>query len=404
MAAKKTPAKGATGKTVAGIKLAKKKPVVRRAHLADEKYTGGEPVWDAERASIISDEDFNLQLRRSLNYYNYHYTVKDLKPEFIRWLQEQTQFEVTKDQLGKIIQSPFVPMTACSIIAAHNKGMPLKPTTLNYLKNTVNDVYKRHNSYEHEDENIKAEAKPAVKVPTIQDRLDEKTSAVIGELEGAYDDFVVEKKSFKTYSFLVSNNVPQSQLGKYEAVYAGRRAELVEARTGNDEQLSEGYSHYNTADFKRIIGFIDSILSDIDQYRSVKKASKKVRAPRPVSKEKIVAKLKYARESKELKIVSINPADILNAQTLWCYDAKTRKLIVYHADSLTGPLGVKGTSITGFDTVKSIAKTLRKPEEKLKEFSRATKVELRKFMDNIKSVETKANGRINPNQILLKVS
>ena len=38
-----------------------------------------------------------------------------------------------------------------------------------------------------------------------------------------------------------------------------------------------------------------------------------------------------------------------------------------------------------------------------KEFSKASKVELRKFMDNIKTTEAKANGRINPNQILLKV-
>ena len=79
-----------------------------------------------------------------------------------------------------------------------------------------------------------------------------------------------------------------------------------------------------------------------------------------------------------------------------------RKLIVYHADSLTGPLNVKGTSIIGFDTAKSIAKTLRKPEDQLKEFAKASKVELRKFMDNVKTTEAKANGRINPNQILLK--
>jgi pyruvate formate-lyase activating enzyme-like uncharacterized protein len=31
-------------------------------------------------------------------------------------------------------------------------------------------------------------------------------------------------------------------------------------------------------------------------------------------------------------------------------------------------LSIKGTSITGFDPVKSVQKTLRKPEEQLKEF------------------------------------
>ena len=82
---------------------------------------------------------------------------------------------------------------------------------------------------------------------------------------------------------------------------------------------------------------------------------------------------------------------------------QTRKLYKYIADSLTGPLGVKGTSIINFDTTKSVGKTLRKPEEKLKEFAKATKVQLRKFLDEIKATETVGNGRMNSDMVLLKV-
>jgi hypothetical protein len=67
-------------------------------------------------------------------------------------------------------------------------------------------------------------------------------------------------------------------------------------------------------------------------------------------------------------------------------------------------LGVKGTSITGFSESLSICKTLRKPEEKLKEFKAAGKVQLRKFLDEINATDTKMNGRINEETILLKVS
>jgi hypothetical protein len=95
--------------------------------------------------------------------------------------------------------------------------------------------------------------------------------------------------------------------------------------------------------------------------------------------------------------------DIIGAQELWAYNTKTRKLYKYIADSLTGPLGVKGTSITNFDTAKSVGKTLRKPEEKLKEFARATKVQLRKFLEDIKATETLGNGRMNSDTVLLKV-
>jgi hypothetical protein len=66
-------------------------------------------------------------------------------------------------------------------------------------------------------------------------------------------------------------------------------------------------------------------------------------------------------------------------------------------------LGIKGTSVINFDTAKSVGKTLRKPDEKLKEFAKASKVQLRKFLEEIKATETAGNGRINLDMILLKV-
>jgi hypothetical protein len=67
-------------------------------------------------------------------------------------------------------------------------------------------------------------------------------------------------------------------------------------------------------------------------------------------------------------------------------------------------LGIKGTTITGYDVDKSVAKTLRKPEEQLKEFAKAGKIALRTFLKEIKAVEVKLNGRINSEILLLKVA
>jgi hypothetical protein len=66
-------------------------------------------------------------------------------------------------------------------------------------------------------------------------------------------------------------------------------------------------------------------------------------------------------------------------------------------------LGVKGASITGYDETKSVQKTLRKPEEQLKAFKAAGKVALRKFLEDINSVDAKMNGRLNEEIVLLKV-
>jgi hypothetical protein len=90
---------------------------------------------------------------------------------------------------------------------------------------------------------------------------------------------------------------------------------------------------------------------------------------------------------------------------------KTRKLGKYVAKNIDpkgmgregSGLSVKGTTITQFDEALSIQKTLRKPQDQLKEFKGAGKVKLRKFLDEINTTDTKLNGRCNPDTILLKI-
>ena len=374
------------------VKVARVKNDLRSSHLGDEKYTGSEPHWDTELALQMSQSEFDGHLRKSFFYYNYHFTQKDLKKYVVEWMQQNNY---SKSDLSAFIRSPdrSIPITACSIARAHKRGMPLRKREIDFLKASI------INAIEQAEPVTVEEIKTPNQVVTIQDRLNEKTSLTIGELEGYYDDL----ESIKFYDFLTTQNVAQAQLGKIEKVYLDRRTELETAQSKKDEQLAEAYGHFKAADFKKRYAWIDGLLEAIDQYRNVKRATKKTRVKRAPNKEKLVAKLKYLKEEKTLKLVSIDPTSILGAQQLWVYDSKTRKLIQYIADAVMGPLGVKGTSLTGYDAAKSVCKTLRKPEEQLKLFAKAGKVELRKFLAGIKAVETQASGRINENQILLKV-
>ena len=390
------------GIKVNGKTVKAKVRATRNALFGDEKYTGTEPVWDTERARAMDDATFDNHLRKSFYYYNYYFTQKDTKKYVTEWMKNSHEF--TKEEIRAFERSAdrSVPMTVHGLIMAHRVGMPLLPRHIAFIDTEIEKAITRGDVDIVEE--VATEEKPKVHVPTIQDRLNEKTAEVIGELEGHYDEFIANPKyTFKPYDFLTANNVPQSQLSKYETVFQARFAELAQAFERADEQLAEAYSHYRVADYKRIMAFIDQILNDIIQYRGVKKATKKIRAPKSVSKEKLVSKLKYAREDKSMRLVSINPVDIIGAQELWVYNTKTRKLGKYVADSLKGPLNIKGTSIIGYDEVKSVTKTLRKPEEKLKEFARATKVELRKFLEAIKATETRLNGRVNAETVLLRV-
>ena len=49
-------------------------------------------------------------------------------------------------------------------------------------------------------------------------------------------------------------------------------------------------------------------------------------------------------------------------------------------------------------------KTLRKPADTIKEFKKAGKVALRKFMEDIKTTEIKLNGRLNTDTLILKLT
>jgi hypothetical protein len=127
----------------------------------------------------------------------------------------------------------------------------------------------------------------------------------------------------------------------------------------------------------------------------------KIRVSKPKAPVKQVSKLKYMVFDDKLKVQSIRPENMIGAVTLWAYNVKKRKLIVYHALDNKG-FAVKGSTLLNWDPTKSYGKTLRKPEEKLKEFSEAGKVELRKFMDKIKGVEAKQNGRFSKDVLILK--
>jgi hypothetical protein len=371
--------------TVAGVKIKTKVSKPRGGHFMDEKYTGTEPQWP-EEAREWPEDKFDNFLRKSFYYYNYYYNQKDTKKYVVEWMKSTSEFDKTEVRAFERASDRSIPMTACSLIMAHRAGMPLRPRHIEFLDQCILDAIKTA-----EPEPVAPEAVGTAEVykPTIQDRLAEKTSELIGELEGKYDD----QESFKAYDWFTANNVVQSQLNKYIDLYARRKAELEMAQSKQDDQLKEAYSHYKAAEFKRRIAWIDQLLDAVEQYKTVKKAVKKARVKKAPSKEKIVAKLKYAKENKELKIVSINPAEIIGAQELWVYNSKSRKLGKYVAAAYQ-TLNIKGTSITNFDVDKSICKTLRKPA--------AGKVQLRKFLEEIRATDTKLNGRINADILLLK--
>ena len=282
-----------------------------------------------------------------------------------------------------------------------NKGR----NTSEWLMKSISEVIELGKSdVEPEEE---TEVKSTVPQISIQERVREASLNMTEEIENALEAFAEDPDSFDPKGFKVLNLLKAVQAKAAHAriikdFYNRNLAELLEVPNTKDEQLKEGYSHITKANLKKITSFYQEIISACDMLAQEAKVNRAPRAKKSVPKDKLVAKLKYLKTFEPLKLVSINPTDIIGAKELWIYNTKTRKLGRYLADEYKD-LGIKGTTLTGFNENTSICKTLRKPEDKLKEFKSAGKVALRKFLDEINATDTKMNGRINEEIVLLKV-
>jgi hypothetical protein len=367
------------------------------------------PVWEGHES--WSEAEFLKRFHVATEYYRLEFSGKDLKPAVIKWMTDTgctkadiTAFKKTKDgrcnvTMGTIASCLLRGMP--SIRADFNKGRD----TSAWLRNEIVTVIE---AGKHDIEEVEAkESKPVVNQPSIQDRLRETAFKMTEEIEDAIEGFQTDPdnfdpKAFKMLNLLKGKEVKAAHARVIKTLYSKDLAELEELAGGKaDEQLKEGYSHRTKKQIRNLIAFYQEIMSACDMLSQEAKANRKPKARKAQPKEKIVAKLKYMKTNEPLKLVSINPADIIGAKELWVFNTKTRKLGKYVAAEYHD-LGVKGTTITGFNEHTSVQKTVRKPEEKLKEFKAAGKVQLRKFLDDINATDTKMNGRINEETILLK--
>ena len=371
------------------------------------------PNW--EGCENWSGDQFHKHFRNAMDYYRLESDIKTYKPIVVKWMEGQGCAKADIAAIKKV-KDNRISTTMGAIAHCLLRGMTPQRADFNngkdtaaWLRNAIVEVINAGKDDVDPDE-VKAaeEAKPSVYVPSIQERTRDAAYAMTEELEEAYHSFQVDAenfdpKAFKVLSLLRGKGVKAAHARIIKDFYARDLAELTELASGKaDEQLREGYSHRSKKQIRNLIAFLQEIESACDMLMQEAKVNRAPRAKKPTDKAKVVAKLKYKKQDEPLKLVSINPIDIIGSKELWVYNSKTRKLGKYVAAEFSD-LGVKGTTIVGFDEHKSVQKTLRKPAEQLKAFKDAGKVALRKFLDEINAVDTALNGRTNEETLLLKV-
>ena len=340
----------------------------------DEKHYGPEPI-------VISS------FTDALNWYNYMGSDDDAREWFFDYLKKN----YTKSDIAFIKKLPKwkISKTLGSVARILSNGNVLPEKNMEYFKNGVQDLISAGKQIVDEVEEV---SKPVV---DVQARVRDKANVIITNLEEELD-LVMDGKEFSMYTFCQANELNPQILNIVADYYRPQLEEIL----SNDDQVKEAFGKRQ----KFWANFWNNFFADIDRYLNNKKVVK-VRKPREKkakSAVELVKNLKFQKEEPSLKIVSVHPAEIIGCQQLWVYNTKYRKLTQYSA---LGPAGiqVKGTTLTGWDTESSISKTLRKPEQSLTELLSAGKVGLRSFMSNIKTTESKPNGRLNQECILLRV-
>lgn len=272
-----------------------------------------------------------------------------------------------------------------------------------------------------------------IKKPTIQERIHARVQEILEPVETWLEKYIDHPDRFNPDTIKLVDLFKKLNVGgvharkiieQYEPAYKEFK-DVLELRKKNlkfgdldseedvdseDRQLLESYEDMSEDVIQKGIKAYDNIFQACDYMIGIANANRKPRKKKEKSPEQQVSKMQYKKEDAELNLKSIDPAEIIYAEALWVYNVKTRKLGKYVARTLdprgmnrpgTG-LTVKGTSIKGFDEENSIQKTLRKPEQQLKEFADSGPKKVLEFYDAIKTMGVKLNGRINNEVILLR--
>ncbi len=414
-------------------------PRVKRGNKVSSPTWDGWENWSGEQ--IHRHRDF------CRNFYYENFKASDLYQAIFKWMAQSGEY--TKEQIR---QAKAAPNTALSVTAgclAHTlmDGAPdyverenefweslpgtqgsKRPLTT-FLKERIEIAIAAGSKIV---EVKQEEEKKNVYVPTIQERIRDQSYLQSEAIDEWLEGFITDPNSFdpkgfdfkghfvkvgttqaharKIRSFFENELIDFKELEKMPSAAELKKMDELEADLW--AQLKEGYAHIKKAHIKKYEIAINELLTALDFVIESAKATRAPRKAKPKSATKLVEKLKYSKTDDKFKLASIKPEQIIGASELWVFNTKTRKLGKYVAENPdpTGQgragsgLQVKGTTITGFKESESVQKTLRKPEEKLKEFKEAGKVKLRNFLSDINAVDIKLNGRINMDTILLKVS
>lgn len=363
---------------------------------SDTNVMGMEPNWKLQP----DDSNRISQMSHAFSWYNYFYGKKDARDMIVNYLETHDRKADVK--LLKGVSDSAIRCTTGWLCRMSMVGLELSEKEQLKLDNMLKEILT--SKQEETAEVVVEDSTPKV---TIQDRLREKVSECLGEMDGLFDEFVVSgaklNADYKPVVLMRSLNIAPQMVSNIKDVWTKKLAEFEEAVEGKDPDLVKAYEFLTKTQLKACVKFCELVISDCGSYVQIKKVERKPRKVKAVPPEKRAAKFKILADFPELKLKSLPAASLVDKTEAWLYDSKKRKLIHVVADEYAKVFTVKNNAVIGFSTVESQQKTLRKPADQIKALLAGGKPASRKFFKDIKATETQFNGRGTENLIILKV-
>jgi hypothetical protein len=351
-------------------------------YIADLKFMGEEPVVKG----IVELDD--MTLTKIFGWYNYMCTRSDAR----QYLQDffKIQGEDTNLEMLTTVPDIWISVTAAWYARILNRGGILEMPHVKKFRFRLTEMFSKstlNKALEVSDESVTEEVTVKVRKPSA------KISDFIGEFEEAIDK---SGWTLSMYEWLQNKQVPSNQAKIVQEFYAPIAEEANLSLTSTN--VKEGYNHYTSAELKKRAAFYSGIVADCQRHASNKKQI--IRKKKTISADKKLKDLKFQAESKDYKVVSINPEKILGSGELLTFNTKYKTLTQFIASSESG-LDVKGTTILNYDEEKSKTYKLgRNVEVNIEMVFRSGR---RAFLKNLEKLKTATlQHRINENTILLK--
>jgi hypothetical protein len=362
---------------------------------ADAQAFGTEPSWTNQ------EEINNLKIAeiRALNWYNYFCDSKQAKTFVVEYMASIGR---PKEEISLVSSSDAsIPVQLGWVARMMCMGYEPSDTFKNFFVKEFKTVIETAKKTKKTKAPVVATT--TAPVVSIQDRIREKASDEVGEIEGLVDEFIDGGCKFAPdmESYLKGKELSAVVQKKMCEVFIKRSKEFEDVMNTSDADTKEGYSNFSKVQLRKIKEFYDAVVTETNR-GAEKKPTRKARKVKEKPASVIASKVQYMKDFAELNLKSVLPEKIVGANQVWLYNTKTKLLGMYNADNAKG-LTIKGTTIQNFNTETSTGKRLRKPEVTVKQVLDGGKIVLKKLLDGLTTKPSELTGRINSDTIVVRV-